>query len=336
MSSEYKLSYTAADIDKKLGEIDNKLDANKLPEAIDTALAQAKESGQFDGAIASEEKTLILTLFRNAAYTANMSATFAQLESLWNGSGDSGGSGSGDTTVTLSSISVSYSGDDVPVGTAISALSGVSVIAHYSNGTSLAVTGYTLAGTIAEGSNTITVSYGGKSASFIVTGIAAPTQMEVLNTFKWRGSGWPTPTDNGDGSYAFDITAGQTVYDSIPSSGAWAYWTMIYPGNIHGGQLKVKFNKLVTGGNIGVVVYAVNKDCTLVYQVTNNWKWETDLSKQNITGISQESTLDIPVGLYPFIMVRNNQFLMDGDESSSNLNTANHINNGDITFEVTG
>lgn len=104
MSTEYKLSYTAAQIDEKLGKIDNmvksvnniepdengnveivvnnenvdlsgyateqwvqnayqpkgeyltehqdisgKLDANKLPEAINTALAQAKASGEFDG-----------------------------------------------------------------------------------------------------------------------------------------------------------------------------------------------------------------------------------------------------------------------------------------------
>lgn len=78
-------------------------------------------------------------------------------------------------TVTLSSITVVYSGDDVPVGTAVSALTGIVVTAHYSDGTSKAVTGYTLSGTIAEGSNTITVTYQGKTATFTVVGIAEST-----------------------------------------------------------------------------------------------------------------------------------------------------------------
>lgn len=38
--------------------------------------------------ITAAEKELILSLFRNAAYTADMSATISRLESLWSGSGD--------------------------------------------------------------------------------------------------------------------------------------------------------------------------------------------------------------------------------------------------------
>lgn len=43
------------------------------------------------------------------------------------------------------------------------------VTAHYENGTSGIVTGYTLSGTLTEGTSTITVSYGGKSTAFNVT-----------------------------------------------------------------------------------------------------------------------------------------------------------------------
>lgn len=197
----------------------------------------ALEAGGAHGGITPEEKTLILSLFRNAAYTANMSATFAQLEALWTGSGDDAG---GDThshsytssvttaatcttagvrtytcscgrsytqsipatghnyvdgvctrcgaadpsyrpNVTLESISASYFGGDVPAGTAVSALTGVEVTAYYSDGTSEIVAGYTLSGTIAEGSNTITVSYGGKTTTFTVTGVAA----EKTFVHKW-------------------------------------------------------------------------------------------------------------------------------------------------------
>lgn len=78
--------------------------------------------------------------------------------------------------VTLSSISATYSGGSVPVGTAVSDLTDITVTAHYSDGISETVTGYTLSGTIAEGSNTITVSYGGMTTTFTVTGVAESTE----------------------------------------------------------------------------------------------------------------------------------------------------------------
>lgn len=71
--------------------------------------------------------------------------------------------------VTLSSISVTYSGGPVPAGTALDGLTGIVVTAHYSDGTSETVTGYTLSGTLTEGISTITVSYGGKTDTFDVT-----------------------------------------------------------------------------------------------------------------------------------------------------------------------
>lgn len=74
--------------------------------------------------------------------------------------------------VTLSSISATYSGGDVAVGTAVTDLTGIVVTARYSDGSTATITGYTLSGTIAEGSNTITVSYGGKTTTFTVTGVA--------------------------------------------------------------------------------------------------------------------------------------------------------------------
>ena len=74
--------------------------------------------------------------------------------------------------VTLTSISATYSGGAVEAGTSVNYLTGIKVTAHYSNGTSASVTGYTLSGTIAEGSNTITVTYSGKTTTFTVTGVA--------------------------------------------------------------------------------------------------------------------------------------------------------------------
>ena len=87
--------------------------------------------------------------------------------------------------VTLSSISASYSGGDVAVGTAVTDLTGIVVTAHYSDGTSETVTGYTLNGTIMEGNNTITVTYEGLTTTFTVTGVAESTSNIISVT--WHG-----------------------------------------------------------------------------------------------------------------------------------------------------
>jgi hypothetical protein len=79
-----------------------------------------------------------------------------------------------DTEKTLTSIFAIYSGGSVLAGTSVNHLTGIVVTARYSDGTSKAVTGYTLSGTIAEGSNTITVRYDGMSTTFTVTGISEP------------------------------------------------------------------------------------------------------------------------------------------------------------------
>lgn len=84
----------------------------------------------------------------------------------YSGSGDSG-----ETEKTLASISATYSGGNVAVGTSLSSLTGIVVTATYDDGSTATVTGYTLSGTIAEGSNTVTVSYGGMTTTFTVTGI---------------------------------------------------------------------------------------------------------------------------------------------------------------------
>ena len=72
--------------------------------------------------------------------------------------------------VTLSSISATYSGGTVPPGTTLEQLTGLTVTATYSDGTTETVTDYMLSGTLTAGQdNTITVTYQGKTATFTVT-----------------------------------------------------------------------------------------------------------------------------------------------------------------------
>ena len=71
---------------------------------------------------------------------------------------------------TLTSISASYTGGTVSAGTTLEQLTGITVTATYSDGSTATVTGYTLSGNLTAGqTNTITVTYQGKTATFEVT-----------------------------------------------------------------------------------------------------------------------------------------------------------------------
>lgn len=67
------------------------------------------------GGLSYTEKNLILSLFKNAAYTTNMSATIAQLETLWSGGDvpdipDADVSQTGSILSIISGVTVSQSG----------------------------------------------------------------------------------------------------------------------------------------------------------------------------------------------------------------------------------
>lgn len=74
--------------------------------------------------------------------------------------------------VTLTGITVNYTGGTVAAGTTLEQLTGITVTATYSNGnTAMVASGdYTLSGTLTAGqSNTVTVAYQNKTATFVVT-----------------------------------------------------------------------------------------------------------------------------------------------------------------------
>lgn len=103
-----------------------------------------------------------------------------------------------DVQVTLESISATYSGGDVEVGTDLTTLTGVVVTATYSDGSTAAVSGYTLSGEIAEGENVITVSYRGKTTTFTVVGITGNISGQlvwVIGTTEPGGT-WADTSEN--------------------------------------------------------------------------------------------------------------------------------------------
>lgn len=89
---------------------------------------------------------------------------------------------------TLQSIAATYTQSGTVYDTASldDLKSDLVVTANYSDGTSETVTDYTLSGTLAEGTSTITVSYGGKTATFNVT---VTEWQPITANITWSGSG---------------------------------------------------------------------------------------------------------------------------------------------------
>lgn len=157
MAEEYKLSFTAIDIDEKLKKIDS-LVQNSGGNAVLTAAQVASLNGMFKVCAFSK---------------ADISAEYSAFKTAFGieDSGDAEPDTPVEPGVTLTNISATYSGGDVAVGTSVNNLTGIVVRAYYSDSTSKIVTGYTLSGEIAEGSNTITVTFQGLTTTITVTGV---------------------------------------------------------------------------------------------------------------------------------------------------------------------
>ena len=154
-------------IDATLAVEGKAADAKAVGDAL-SSLSEEIANLQTSGLTTAQVKALD-GMFKVAAYIkADVSAEYSAFKTAF-GIEDSGGT---EPEKTLTSISATYSGGDIAVGTAVTDLTGIVVTAHYSDGSTATVTGYTLSGTIAEGNNTITVSYGGKTATFTVNGVA--------------------------------------------------------------------------------------------------------------------------------------------------------------------
>lgn len=181
------------EVRRELGDVRVGFDGKEYPTAGEAVRGQVSQlSEQIEGitqnninGLSDSAKKMIITILRNAVYTNDQSAIITALETALaenESGGDNDNGDAGETEVTLTGISTTYSGGDVAVGTEVSALTDIVVTAVYSDGSTETVTGYTLSGEIAEGVNTITVSYCGMTTTFTVTGIHQ-------NNFVWiRGT----------------------------------------------------------------------------------------------------------------------------------------------------
>lgn len=159
-------------IDETLTEQGKAADAKATGDALH--LLSEEIANLSAGGISATARELLITVLRNGVYISDQSANITDLETALGGSG-------GETEKTLISISATYSGGDVAVGTAVTDLTGIVVTATYSDGSTATVTDYTMSGEIAEGSNTITVTYKGMITTFTVTGIAESSGGEEVS-----------------------------------------------------------------------------------------------------------------------------------------------------------
>lgn len=101
------------------------------------------------------------------------------------------------------------------------------VTAHYDDNTSRTINAYTLSGTLTEGTSTITVAYGGKTATFTVNVTEAQIDYTKAgtytfdNTSKWLNKGVSSFTNtNTTMEQLFDVTSATKIvyYELIPVS----------------------------------------------------------------------------------------------------------------------
>ena len=137
-----------------------------------------------------ELQRVMITMNGETVFEENY--TIAPLESGWsteNVTGDIIITAIAQAQVAMSRLSATYTGGSVQEGTKLSALTGITVTAHYTDGTTRQLEGgYSLDGTIGVGSNTITVSYGGLATTFTVTGIRKPAVYSLTHSWDFTAS----------------------------------------------------------------------------------------------------------------------------------------------------
>ena len=211
--------------------------------------------------------------------------------------------------VTLTSISTVYTGGEVEVGTSVNSLTGITVTAHYSDGSSANVTGYSLSGTIAEGSNTITVAYSGFTTTFTVTGISVPVIEDELSGYamptmptKWSSEGDWIYASNG--TVMGNLAQGQTSGNSV----AFVY-NKPFTGTIYLREFVNSTNNQ-TNSSYGEYVIVTDNE-----EAINNPSYET-MSSLGSSYTSQIFTID---------RVENQQFIFKTD-GTYEQKTGNYFN----------
>lgn len=137
----------------------------------------------------------------------------------------------------------------------------LTVTAFYEDGTSGTVTAYTLSGTLTEGTSTITVSYGGKTATFDVTVTTAVLYSIENFAFNTQAINTEVPlleTDH-DWTIAYDVTM-----TTSPTSGNGATHALVLVNDAEGSSTPAMslqkngsyYKSLFMGGSVAEIIAA--------------------------------------------------------------------------------
>lgn len=182
--------------------------------------------------------------------------------------------------IVLSSISATYtqSGTVYDTDSLDSLKDDLVVTANYSDGTStvLAADAYTLSGTLAAGTSTITVSYQGKSTTFQVVVTVQPVLDSITATYTQSGTVYDTDTLD---SLKADLVVTAHYSDSSTQTVPSADYTLSGALTVGTSTITVSYGGKTTTFNVTVTEYAV----PLLY----NW----DLT-QSLTDTEQGLVVD--------------------------------------------
>lgn len=267
------------ELDTTLSETGKAADAKAVGDAI-RSLSDEIANLQTSGLTTAQVNALD-GMFKVCAFTkADVSAEYTAFKTAFGIS----------EVVTLSSISVTYDGGDVAVGTAVTALDGVVVTAIYSDGSTEIATGYTISGTIAEGQNTVTVTYQGKTATFTVTGVAESSgggesgETGVSNESTWTAG--VAYTFNPVKDTYIESNGAETAYNTWSSS----------PYLYCDGASQLVFTVLLDSAML-----SVNNNYNAFYDVN-----KTFISKFDISGIGNASIDGAEIGATKEITIPEN------------------------------
>lgn len=224
------------------------------------------------------EKDLILTLFSKAAYAENdASIPYDTLENLWKSS-----------VLPPQSITAVYtqSGTVYDTDSLDSLKADLVVTANYEGGTSetIPASNYTLSGTLAVGTSTITVEYAGLTTTFnvVVSVYVDPPAYELASATPFNGTSDYVDTGyvltNTDKNFSVAIefepnapADGATLFDtSHNGSGAFQFWLQSNGSGNYRGQIVATgvtlFNKSALTTNAKVVfVHTVGESTINAY-----------------------------------------------------------------------
>ena len=146
---------------------------------VDTAIENIEITG--GSGLTQTQINALNAMFQKCVFNGDVTVEYTAFKTAF-GITDSGGENPNPPAEkTLSSISATYSGGDVPVGTVLTDLTGIEVVATYSDGSTETIADYVLSGEIIEGSNSITVTYNEKTTTFTVVGIAQVSEQGWTN-----------------------------------------------------------------------------------------------------------------------------------------------------------